>query len=76
MTLKETSDASGLTVAYLSDCERGRRLPSLPALLALSTTYRVLVAAMLLDVFPFGSSHRPRLAGREIPDGRRRPDTA
>ncbi len=70
--LEDVSASAGLTVTYLSDIERGTKLPSLPALLALADHYGVLVID-LLAVYPFGAKGRPRRARIKPPeDGRRR----
>jgi transcriptional regulator with XRE-family HTH domain len=70
--LEDVSASTGLTVAHLSDIERGTKLPSLPALLALADHYGVLVTD-LLQVYPFGVKSRPRRARIKPPqDGRRR----
>ncbi|SDY62180.1 Helix-turn-helix domain-containing protein [Geodermatophilus africanus] len=70
--LEDVSASAGLTVAHLSDIERGTKLPSLPALLALADHYDVLVTD-LLTVYPFGAVGRPRTAAIKPPaDGRRR----
>jgi transcriptional regulator with XRE-family HTH domain len=70
--LEDVSGAVGLAVSYLSDVERGTRLPSMPALLALADHYGVLVTD-LLQVYPFGRASRPRRARIKPPaDGRRR----
>ncbi|SFU07994.1 Helix-turn-helix domain-containing protein [Geodermatophilus amargosae] len=70
--LEDVSGSAGLTASYLSDLERGTKLPSLPTLLALADHYGVLVTD-LLAVYPFGVATRPRRAGIKPPaDGRRR----
>src|SRR3954449_6080269 len=70
--LEDVSAAVGLAVSHLSDVERGTKLPSVPALLALADHYGVLVTD-LLQVYPFGVRSRPRRAQIKPPeDGRRR----
>ncbi len=71
-TLNDASAAVGLAVSHLSDIERGTKLPSVPALLALADHYGLLVTD-LLQVYPFGAKSRPRRARIKPPeDGRRR----
>jgi transcriptional regulator with XRE-family HTH domain len=71
--LADVSKSVNLTVAHLSDIERGAKLPSVPALLALADHYGVLVTD-LLQVYPFGVRSRPRRAHIRPPeDGRLRP---
>jgi transcriptional regulator with XRE-family HTH domain len=70
--LEDVSAAVGLAVSYLSDIERGTRLPSLAALLGLADHYGALVTD-LLTVYPFGARSRPRRARIRPPaDGRKR----
>jgi transcriptional regulator with XRE-family HTH domain len=70
--LEDVSASVGLAVPHLSNIERGIKLPSLPALLALSDHYGVLVTD-LLAVYPFGARTRPRRTQIRPPvDGRRR----
>jgi transcriptional regulator with XRE-family HTH domain len=72
--LDDVSAGTGLSVTYLSDIERGTKLPSMPALLALADHYGVLVTD-LLAVYPFGVRTRPRRARITPPqDGRFRAD--
>jgi transcriptional regulator with XRE-family HTH domain len=71
-TLEDVSAGADLAVTYLSDIERGTKLPSVSALLALADHYEVLVTD-LLQVYPFGATSRPRRAHIKPPsDGRRR----
>lgn len=72
LSLKEASGLAGLTPSYLSDVERGRTLPSLPALLTLADAYGRLVTDVLSGLYPFGTTRRPRHAITPPPDGRRR----
>ncbi len=70
--LEDVSSAVGLAVSYVSDVERGTKLPSVATLLALADHYGVLVTD-LLQVYPFGATNRPRRARIKPPeDGRRR----
>lgn len=47
LTLEDAAGVSGLSVAYLSRLENGRRQPSLPALLTLARVYATTVSALL-----------------------------
>lgn len=58
--LAEVAAAAGLAVSYLSELERGHKLPTLPVLLALAEAYDVRVTDVLADLYPFGSNRRPR----------------
>lgn len=70
--LSDVAASVDLTVAHLSDIERGAKLPSVPTLLALADHYGVLVTD-LLQVYPFGVKRRPRRAEISPPeDGRLR----
>ena len=73
LNLPETEERTGLTRAALSDWERGRRLPALPALWVMASAYGVLVTDLLDHVYPFGARRRPRKAPQPPPDGRRNP---
>lgn len=55
---------------YISEIERGNKLPSLTALTALSEAYGLLVTDLLVDMYPFGSKRRPRTRVRPPQDGR------
>ncbi|MGY1608469.1 helix-turn-helix domain-containing protein [Geodermatophilus sp. SYSU D00700] len=68
--LAEVAAAAGLATSYLSELERGHKVPTLPVLLALADAYDVLVTEVLTDLYPFGSRHRPRRPPT-ISDGRR-----
>lgn len=70
LSLPQVAELTGLSMGHLSDCERGRTLPSLPALLGLSSAYGVLVTDLLEGVYPFGSTSRPRRLPGPPPDGR------
>lgn len=60
VTLREAQARSGVSMSYLSEVERGLRLPTLITLLALADTYGCTVEALLHDVYPFGTTRRPR----------------
>lgn len=71
LLLKDAAEQSGISLQFLSDCERGERLPSLEKLLALAETYDVLFTELVSDVYPFDSTDRPRRSPGPPPDGRR-----
>lgn len=50
LTLKDIAEATGLSVSYLSDIERGRTTPSLNTLEALSAAFEISVADLLSGV--------------------------
>jgi transcriptional regulator with XRE-family HTH domain len=73
LNLPEAEQRTGLTRAALSDWERGRRLPSLPALQTMAKAYGVLVTDLLDGVYPFGARRAPRTPPQPPRDGRRKP---
>jgi transcriptional regulator with XRE-family HTH domain len=70
LQLAELAEAVGISQAYLSDLERGRKLPTLPTLDALAVALGTTAAALLGDVYPWGSTQPPRRAPAPPPDGR------
>ena len=60
LLLRHVAAEVGTTVGYLSDIERGVRLPSLPVLLRLADTYGVLLVELFVDVYPWGTRTSPR----------------
>jgi transcriptional regulator with XRE-family HTH domain len=70
-TLAQAAGAADVSVSYLSDIERGRRLPALDRLDRICAAYGVLVSDALAGVYPYGSAGRPRALSRP-PDGRSR----
>jgi transcriptional regulator with XRE-family HTH domain len=71
LTLVELAEASAVSVGYLSDLERGRRLPAMEILYRICAAHGALMADVLDGVYPFGATRRPR-AVRLPPDGRGR----
>jgi transcriptional regulator with XRE-family HTH domain len=71
-TLLDVATEIGVTEAALSDCERGRRLPSLALLLGWCHELDVLPTRLFTEVYLVGTNRRP--AGRPAPppDGRSR----
>ncbi|GAA1478987.1 hypothetical protein GCM10009623_34330 [Nocardioides aestuarii] len=70
LQLTELAAKAGVSVAFLSDLERGRRLPSLQTLDALARELGTSAAAMLLGVYPWGSDEPPSTPPTAPPDGR------
>src|SRR5690348_2908743 len=71
LTLAEVAEASGLSLSYLSEVERGRKLMSLEALDAWAMAMKVVVVDVLAEVYPFGHVARPRRV-EAVPDARYR----
>lgn len=69
LTLSEFAARTGLSLSYLSEVERGRKLMSLDALDACAVALDVLVVDILAEVYPFGVSRRPARV-RAVPDAR------
>lgn len=67
-TLRETAEASGISVSYLSDLERGRSEPGIRTLVRLANLYSMTVPALLMPVTWAGAAYHHiaeyRKAGR------------
>jgi DNA-binding XRE family transcriptional regulator len=59
LLLREVAVQIGMTESYLSDIERGDRLPSLPTLLKLADVYGVLLVEFFVDRYPWGTPTPP-----------------
>lgn len=70
ISISEAASAADISYSYLSDVERGRRLPTLERLDSLARALEVTVVALLKDLYPWDSQRRPRSAPT-IPDGRK-----
>lgn len=70
-TLARAAEDAGVSLSYLSDIERGRRLPALDVLDRICRAYGVLVSDALAGVYPYGTAEPPRALSRP-PDGRGR----
>jgi transcriptional regulator with XRE-family HTH domain len=70
LQLAELAERAGVSQAYLSDMERGRKLPTLPALDAVATALGTSAAALLRGVYPWGSAEPPAQPPSSPPDGR------
>lgn len=55
MTLRDLSAASGVSIAYLSGIETGRRLPGLDVLDRLAGAFDLTVAGLIEGVYPWGT---------------------
>lgn len=69
LTLAALAQASGLSLSYLSDVERGRKLVSLDALDRIAIAHGLLAVDLLKGVYPYGAADEPDALG--VPaDGR------
>jgi len=60
LSLPDLAARTGLSLSHLSDCERGEKALSLPALFAVAQVYGMLVTELLEDVYPYGTDRAPR----------------
>jgi transcriptional regulator with XRE-family HTH domain len=72
--LAAASERAGISYSYLSDIERGRRLPTLEVLDSIAVALDTSVSDLLRDVYPWDASEPPREStpprdGRERPAG-------
>jgi transcriptional regulator with XRE-family HTH domain len=70
LQLADLAERAGVSQAYLSDMERGRKLPTLQALDALAAALGTSAAALLRGVYPWGSNKPPAEPPSSLPDGR------
>lgn len=70
LELSEAAERCGVTYAYLSNIERGHRLPTLPVLDALSLALDTSVVALLQGLYPWDESEPPKQPPLPPPDGR------
>ena len=70
MQLAELAERAGLTKAYLSDVERGRKLPTLPTLDALAAGLDTSPAKLFRGIYPWGTDQPPSEPPTAPPDGR------
>lgn len=73
MSLTETALSAGISYSYLSDVERGRRLPTLEVLDSIAVSLGATVVGMLSGLYPWDDSVPPSSTLEPPPDGRRRP---
>lgn len=69
LTLAEVAERAHLSLSYLSEVERGRKLMSLEALDAWAVALDMTVVDVLSSVYPFGVRDRPT-AVDVVPDAR------
>jgi transcriptional regulator with XRE-family HTH domain len=74
LTLSEVAQRANLSLSYLSEAERGRKLMSLEALDAWAVAMDVTVVDVLAGVYPFGSASKPRRV-EPVVDGRFRQES-
>ena len=60
LLLRHVAAETGIADTYLSEIERGERLPTLPVLLKLADVYGVLLVELFVDRYPWGSTTPPR----------------
>lgn len=68
--LAELAELAGITQSYLSDIERGNKLPPLPTLDALAAALGTTVSGLLDEVYPWGAATAPARTPNAPPDGR------
>jgi transcriptional regulator with XRE-family HTH domain len=73
LRLVEAASRAGISVSYLSDVERGRRLPSLEVLESIAAHLGTTVGGVLRDLYPWDSTSPPDSSAPPR-DGRLRPD--
>lgn len=71
LQLAELAERAGITQAYLSDVERGRKLPTLVTLDALAAALGASPAKLLRGVYPWGTDRPPAEPPTAPPDGRK-----
>lgn len=71
VTAQAAAKAADISYSYLSDVERGRRLPTLEVLDALAQAIRTTVREILTDLYPWDGGRRPKTLAPP-PDGRTR----
>lgn len=69
LTLVGLADLCGVSRAYLSDIERGNRLPALDVLDKVAAALGLSVVELLAGVYPWGAAEEPAGLGPP-PDGR------
>lgn len=69
LRLVDVATQAGTSISYLSDLERGRRLPTLDALDAIARAMHTQVVTLLTGLYPWDSDEQPQDL-RPPPDGR------
>ena len=72
VTLADGATCAGISYSYLSDVERGRRLPSLEVLDAIAGALGVTVVVLLKGLYPWDAEGPAGDTPTPPPDGRRR----
>src|SRR4051794_21859842 len=72
LQLADVAELSGLSPTHISEIERGRKMPTLPALDALAGAYGMTASRLLSGVYPWGSTEPPATPVTGVPDGRSR----
>lgn len=70
LQLSEVAEQVGVTLAFLSDLERGNKLPTLGTLDALAQSLGTSAVALLDGIYPWGSADPPAEQPTKPPDGR------
>jgi len=70
LQLAELAALAEISQTYLSDIERGNKMPPLPTLDTLATGLNTTVAELLNDIYPWGIRTAPDQLPATLPDGR------
>lgn len=62
VALADASASAGISYSYLSDVERGRRLPTLEVLDAIAIALGTSVAGLIMGLYPWDASSPPSVA--------------
>lgn len=72
LDIRAVAEAAQLSQSHVSQIERGKSLPPLGTLVALSGVYGVLPVDILAGIYPFGERRKPSGRVTPVKDGRRR----
>lgn len=75
ISLAATARAAAISYSYLSDVERGRRLPTIEVLDSIASALDTSVVRLLTGLYPWDDVQRPRLT-EPPPDARRKDQKA
>ena len=70
LQLADLAERAGMSLTFLSEMERGRKLPSLLTLDTVAAALGMTAAELLVGVYPWGSTQPPAEAPSAPPDGR------
>lgn len=73
LTLPEAAERAGIGSPYLSELERGHKLPKLLTLVKIAAAYDLLAVDLLQGMYPFGVRRRPRRLPAPPGDARQGP---